>query len=212
MTSEHNKIITAEAKAALSPIGCVRLGRSRSWLDDHGWWVGVVEFQPSGWTKGSYLNVATSWLWNEDSPLAFAECWGERPFCEYQSDEQFVPAMRTLALQARDEILRMRDRFASLELVASYLGGRHGNIWCDYHAAIAFGLLGKTKMSLERFDAVVAAKHDLEWVDSLKEKVRKLVPLTSSSVAFRATIASMVSRARVKAKLPELKQDTTFAL
>jgi hypothetical protein len=196
----------------LSPIGCVRRGRSRLWLDDHGWWVGIVEFQPSSWTKGSYLNVATSWLWHEENPLAFSECWGERPFYEYESDAQFAAAMRTLAAQARDEILRMRDRFASLEYVASYLGTKNsGNIWCDYHAAIAFGLLGNTRMSAERFDAVLAATHPFEWVDALKEKVRGLVPLTSSSMAFRIEIASMISRARSNAKLPQLPQDTAFA-
>ncbi len=212
MTSDHNKIIAAEAKAALSPIGCIRLGRSRLWLDDHGWWVGIVEFQPSNWTKGSYLNVATSWLWNEDNPLAFSECWGERPFYEYESDAQFSAAMRSLTALARHEILRMRDRFASLELVASYLGARDiGNIWCDYHAAIAFGLLGNTKMSAERFDAVLAAKHAVEWADALKERVRRLIPLASCSIAFRTAIASVVASARSKAKLPQLPQDIDFA-
>ena len=212
MTSDHNKIISAEARAALGPIGCIRVGRSRLWLDDHGWWVGIVEFQPSGWTKGSYLNVATSWLWHEDNPLAFSESWGERPFHEYESDVQFCAAMRSHAALAKDEILRMRDRFASLELVASHLGARNiGNIWCDYDAAIAFGLLGNTKMSAERFEAVLAANHAVEWVDALKEKVRKLIPLTGSSMAFRTTIASMVASARSKAKLPQLPQDIDFA-
>jgi hypothetical protein len=212
MKSDHNKIIAAEAKAGLGPIGCVRLGRSRLWLDDHGWWVGIVEFQPSGWTRGSYLNVATSWLWHEDNPLAFSECWGDRPFCEYESDVQFTAAMRALAAQAQDEILRMRDRFASLELVASYLGTRDiGNIWCDYHAAIAFGLLGDAKISVERFGAVLAAKHDVEWVATLKEKVRELIPLIGSSKEFRTTVSSMVARARVKAKLPQLSGDPAFA-
>jgi len=212
MTSDHNKIIAAEAKAGLGPIGCVRLGRSRLWLDDHGWWVGIVEFQPSGWTRGSYLNVATSWLWHEDHPLAFSECWGDRPFHEYESDVQFTAAMRALAAQARDEILRMRDRFASLELVASYLGSRDtGNIWCDYHAAIAFGLLGKTRLSAERFEAVLAAKDDVEWVAALKNRVRELIALIGSLQEFRTMVASIVARARVKAKLPQLSPDSAFA-
>jgi hypothetical protein len=212
MPSAHNKIIAAEAKAGLGPIGCMRLGRSRLWLDDHGWWVGIVEFQPSAWTRGSYLNVATSWLWHEDNPLAFSESWGDRPFYEYESDVQFTAAMRTLVAQARDEILRMRDRFASLELVASYLGTRDiGNIWCNYHAAIAFGLVGDAKMSAERFDAVLAAKHDVEWVATLKEKVRELIPLIGSSKEFRTTVSSMVARARVKARLNQLSRDSAFA-
>lgn len=35
----------------LAPLGVRRRSRSRTWLDDHGWWLGIVEFQPSagGW-------------------------------------------------------------------------------------------------------------------------------------------------------------------
>ena len=55
--SQHNRIIARAAKRRLEPLGCLQKGRSRTWIDDHGWWIGVVEFQPSGWSKGSYLNV-----------------------------------------------------------------------------------------------------------------------------------------------------------
>jgi hypothetical protein len=66
-------------------------------------------------------------------------------------------------------------------------------------------------MSAERFDAVLAAKHAVEWADALKEKVRRLIPLASSSITFRTAIASMVASARSKAKLPQLPQDIDFA-
>jgi hypothetical protein len=56
---EHSsQIIAAAARRALAPVGFWRKGRSRVWLSDHGFWLTVVEFQPSGFGKGSYLNVA----------------------------------------------------------------------------------------------------------------------------------------------------------
>jgi hypothetical protein len=47
-------VITAEARHVLKPLGLVRRGNSRVWIDDHGWWTIQVEFQPSAWSKGSY--------------------------------------------------------------------------------------------------------------------------------------------------------------
>lgn len=57
MSNNHNRVINAEAWRLLKPFGLTRKGRSRVWLDDHGWWLIQVEFQPSSWSKGSYLNV-----------------------------------------------------------------------------------------------------------------------------------------------------------
>jgi hypothetical protein len=38
----------------------VQKGRSRIWLDDHGWWIAVVEFQPSDWARRSRGKVAVT--------------------------------------------------------------------------------------------------------------------------------------------------------
>lgn len=74
----------------MRPIGCVQKGRSRTWLDDHGWWVGVVEFQPHAWARGSFLNVGAAWLWYEQDFWSFDDGAGANgcriePFHEYQS-------------------------------------------------------------------------------------------------------------------------------
>lgn len=42
------KLLADAGKAHLAPIGCRRIGRSRTWISDHGYWLIVVEFQPSG--------------------------------------------------------------------------------------------------------------------------------------------------------------------
>jgi hypothetical protein len=54
---EHARLIATAAKAALQPLGFVRRGRSRFWFADQGFWIIFAEFQPSGWSKGSYLNM-----------------------------------------------------------------------------------------------------------------------------------------------------------
>jgi hypothetical protein len=65
-----NTVIAEVAKQVLAPLGVKRKGRSRTWLDDHGWWLGIVEFQPSSWGAGSYLNVGPEFLWQPIDRLA----------------------------------------------------------------------------------------------------------------------------------------------
>jgi len=59
----HSKIINTSARHAFGPLGIIQKGASRTWLDDHGWWLTVIGFQPSAWSKGTYLNIGAMWLW-----------------------------------------------------------------------------------------------------------------------------------------------------
>lgn len=69
MLEQHNKIINAAAKKILAPEGLFRVGSSRTWIDDNGYFVIQVEFQPSSYDRGSYLNVGISFLWETSERL-----------------------------------------------------------------------------------------------------------------------------------------------
>ena len=66
---QHNKIISEAAKKILKPEGLFRVGSSRSWIDDNDYFLINVDFEPSGFDKGSYLNVAISFLWEHTKDL-----------------------------------------------------------------------------------------------------------------------------------------------
>lgn len=63
MSDVHSRIIASAAKAALEPIGFRQKGRSRLCLADHGYWLNLVEFTPSRWSKSVSLLNAAHWLW-----------------------------------------------------------------------------------------------------------------------------------------------------
>ena len=71
MTEPHSRLLTEAARRHLRPLGVTQKARSRTWLDDRGWFVANVEFQPSGWSKGSYLNVGAHFLWTWNGFLSF---------------------------------------------------------------------------------------------------------------------------------------------
>ena len=77
--TNHSKIITKAAKSILQPMGLFQKGKSRVWIDDNDWFFTVVEFQPSGFTKGSHLNVAVDFLWHKTDHLAYHFHYGNSP-------------------------------------------------------------------------------------------------------------------------------------
>lgn len=146
MADTHNKIVANAAKSLLGPLGFVRKGRSRTWIADHNWWATVIEFQPSSWSKGSYLNVAAHWLWSDQEHLSFDFGGRIDGYVEYGSDAQFSVAVAALAERAANEALRLAQIFVSLPQTATVLlsdvrEGSDGG-WGAYNAAVAAGLAG----------------------------------------------------------------------
>jgi hypothetical protein len=121
MQRSHNTIVASAAREALSPLQFQQKGRSRTWLADHGWWLTVVEFQPSSWSKGSYLNVGAHWLWTDSGHLSFDFGYRVAAFERYESDEQFIPAARTLAECAAERARELAQLFRNVNAAAGQL-------------------------------------------------------------------------------------------
>src|SRR5262245_13508842 len=90
---DHNRILKRIAGSVLEPAGLSQLGSSRSWVDDHGWWVTLVAFEPSGFGRGTYLRTATCALWH--GSIAFQYEWMDRwPLPHGAHGTAFVDARR----------------------------------------------------------------------------------------------------------------------
>ena len=59
-----HRLMRNAGRSYLTPIGVKQMTRSpRRWTADRGWWLINIEFQPSGYSVGSYLNVGLQHLW-----------------------------------------------------------------------------------------------------------------------------------------------------
>lgn len=83
----HNKIINQAARSVLKPLGLFQKGQSRTWIDDNGWFLIIVEFQPSNWAQGTYLNVAVHYLWAQIEYLSYDYGGREESFVPFIGDE-----------------------------------------------------------------------------------------------------------------------------
>jgi hypothetical protein len=215
--TDHNRLLTSAAKAELLPLGCTQKGRSRTWLDDHVWWVGVVELQPGAWSKGSYLNVGVCWLWYEKDYYSFDAALGAygsrvEAFHEFDGTDAFTESARVLARRARDEVLALREQLSSISVIAEFLESKRveKNIWGHYHAGVAAGLVGNSDAAIKHFVKVQSEKLDFDWVHQLQRRTAELLQTARDRVRFRSEIDSIVRRTRELLKLPVVGKPIQF--
>jgi len=207
----HSRLIAEEARRILRPLGMMQKGRSRIWLDDRIWWVGVVEFQPSGFSKGSYLNVGCMWLWHVHAHIGYGVVSRIGQFQSYESEEQFRPTAELLARQAAQEILRLRSQFVSPADVCMYYAKRADDVdlWQSFDVAVASALSGKTEQARRLFDkAINGNKDDYDWVRKARSDAEELSALALKPKRFREVIVERIRKTRELQKLrpiPELE-------
>ncbi|MER8973161.1 MULTISPECIES: DUF4304 domain-containing protein [unclassified Mesorhizobium] len=186
--NEHGRIIASEAKTVLQPAGFRRKGQSRVWIADRGFWLSVVEFQPSSWSKGTYLNVAVHWLWGSlPQTLTFDRSERVGGFVEFQNSAQFVPMVGQMARKVLEIDQIHRSMFPSVQataaiLVNELLLGAYGE-WAAFHAGVAAGLAGDFETARRLFES--AQRH-------AASQAQLLLGYIDDPIAFRSRVRGFI--------------------
>ena len=206
--SDHNRVIATAARETLGPLGLVRKGRSRTWLDDNDWWLGVVEFQPSSWKRGSYLNVGAMWLWRDTDDHHVYFGLGHRidgaGFAD-ASDAVFEDAVAAMAVTAAEHVRLLREQLTTVDAAAAILReqAERDTGWARWDAAVALGLAGERDGAAAMFRAVADDDDDRDWWVAVRRDAAKLAELVRADPAgFDATVRSWIDRYRDALKLP----------
>ena len=202
--NEHGRLIAAAAKAALAPLGCRRKGQSRFWFADQRFWVLSVEFEPSGWSKGSYLKVGVSWLWRKPNVrgLDFAERIAD--FVPFETTDQFKARIEQMAALAARRVLELRKQLRSLHEIHRWLmqdATRDGRP--IYNAAIAAALVGDVagaRQLFERMERWPTYSYDFQL--QLKADSAELAALLPKPDRFRSAILDLIEKKRTLIGLP----------
>ncbi len=205
-SNNHSRLINSAAKTTLRPLGFQQKGRSRVWFADRGYWALIVEFQPSGFGKGSYLNIAASWLW---SPYEWRFDYMHRAgqFIRFESEDQFQTEVEGLAKLAASEAKNLDEKFGSLNKIAAHLNDeardsrKRLNPWTLYHAAIVHGLIGDRKFSAAAFADLLAQKAANDWHRAIQSESGTLMRQLEDQTVFDAAIRAKVARTRSALKL-----------
>jgi len=196
-SSDHGRLIAGAAKKILAPLGCKQKGRSRLWFDDHLWWVGVVEFQPSAWARGSSLNVGAMWLWSAKDYWSFDDGYRVDSFKEFKNQDQFAEAAEKLAGLAASEIVALRQKFHSVSATSVLLAQKNKNtIWDRYHAGVSLALAGNLDSAQAELQAAQCDTEHAQWVTDLKAKCKALSSTFTSAETARESVRREVDHAR----------------
>jgi hypothetical protein len=176
----HNRLLMRAARDVLRPMGLSQKGRSRVLWDDHGSWLIQVEFQPSGFGPGSYLNVGVGWLWTDEprDHVAFDHGYRVKGLTVHQSPERWEAVAYSLAHRAAGEVAKYRELIPDLRAAAAvcaqddlkYRG------WHTWYSAVASGLVGDISHSRDRFAAVIASSDDRDWWVRVQNRARAPLP------------------------------------
>lgn len=214
---EHSKILTAEGRRALRPLGLEQKGRSRVWLYDGGWWIGVVDFQSSAWSRGSYLNVGVVWPWAPFAASFQTVDWGGRvsvPFIEFENHNQFRPLAASLADVAAEEIESFKTACSTPASAAHHLATWHASesrrlemyrqLRADLDEGILWGLSGDSGKAHALFACYLDKSEphrDSAKIVELRSLTGELDALLDHRAAFTERIREEIEAGRALLKL-----------
>jgi len=205
----HSKIINKVAREVLKPIGVKQKGQSRTWLDDNGWWISVIEFQPSSWSKGTYLNFGVNWQWYPRDYFSFDFGNTTRGFVEYKTDEQFESEVRELAELAKSKVLEMRDLLATPESAKGYIitsmRGIKSTVWGEFHPGIACVRAGDIDGAVPFLKRVIDMLDERDWVLDIKCFTANILSLIESGQDYNLFINDTINESRKLKKLEAIE-------
>ena len=206
-TTIHSKLINKAAREILRPVGLVRKGQSRVWLDDNGWWLTMIEFQPSSWSRGTYLNVGISWLWYPKEYLSFDIGYRENSFIEFKDEDTFLREAIELAEKAKKIVFTYRESMSSPELAKDFVlkntVGDEQNIWACLNKGLACLHASDIPSAKYHLENVLQCKDDQDWAISVKDFTQSILSLKPKEQLLAIQGAIMQSR-KLK-KLPEIE-------
>ncbi len=197
----HNKIINQAAREILKPNGLFQKGQSRLWVDDNGWFLILVEFQPSAWDKGTYLNVAIHYLWKKQDYLSFDYGHRVNEFIAFGGDEtKFYSDMLALSEKALETVKKYRefnDKLYAMEQIVK----RNGNASLSkelYDKMMICGLTGDTRATIFCKRLKESVQHsEVGWEkEYYTELVENILPIITDAEIFQKYIVDKIKSQR----------------
>ncbi|GEA10863.1 hypothetical protein [Alteromonas sp. KUL49] len=204
-TPIHSKLINKAAREILKPNGLTRKGQSRIWFDDNGWWISIVEFQPSSWSKDTYLNTGINWQWYPKSDFAFDLCYRESDFVEFECEESFFQQALELAEKAKMKVVAFREALSvpldAKNFILENTVGDRQNIWTSLNKGMACLHALEYRQAAKYFTDVIECSDNRDWALSVKTFVNNMITLTpEEQVLF---VRNSISESRKMKKLPQ---------
>ena len=205
-TNTHNKLIRKIALERLSEFGCVQKGQSRLFFKDCGWYCIIIEFQPSSWAKGSYLNIGLDFNFYPRPHFAFDFNYREDGFTEFSNEEQFadsIHAMCDSAIKKLHELMSLFSNFSSA--IAAITKRRSSDAWQLYDLAVLHALNCNYTQAGKMLHSLCEENCERDWEKERKIVAQDLLSSIQDSNQTAEKIQKLILQTRRLKKLPEIE-------
>jgi hypothetical protein len=209
-TIDHNRIIRKIARVTLKPYGIKRRGQSRLFIDDNGWFIIIIEFQPNKFYKGTFLNIGINFNWYLQNHLSFDMGYRESEFIKFVEEKEFIESVDKLCKRVIEKVLRYKNDLKTMENSEKTISEHSftsDELWGNYHRGVASGLTGNIRKLNEYFDELLNANDDgIEWRLELKRRTNELKEIANADAnEFKEKIVNIIYETRKLKKLNEVE-------
>jgi hypothetical protein len=206
--TKHNQILNQVAKDKFLPLQISQLGKSRTWIYDSIWWVCAIEFQPSSWDRGTYLNIGVCWLWNRKDYISYDYAVSHNPrienFQKYLGEDSFNEVANKTCEKACELVSTYCEFFENISCTAKKLREYCGDmIWDKYHCGVSSGLAKEYNLAKKTFNQLLDMNVSFEWEIDLQNRTTELIDSIDAG-KFEELILSEIIETRKLLKLKEV--------
>lgn len=205
---DHNKLLKKIAKERLKPYGIYLQGQSRTFLYDKGWFTIVIEFQPSTYSKGTYLNIGVDFNFYPRDYFAFGYGYREKGFEEFTDEEQFVRLVNDLCDLTIKRVQELDRKFQDIWTALKTVDKEKGeDTWRLFEVAVLNALISNFDKARKLLRQVSKTKCEYDWEIERKKLVNELLEWLQESPASLEKIENIINQTRQLKKLPEVTLD-----
>jgi hypothetical protein len=207
-TFDHNKLLKKTAKERLTPFGITQKGSSRTFLFDNDWRTIIIEFQPSSYSKGSYLNIGLDFNFYPRDHFAFTYGYREKGFEEANSETAFVKTINDYRDLTITKVDILKVKFKDIWTAANTFKKHVGNDpWNKFDLAILYGLTGKLSDSKKLLLDIKKQKCEYDYEFKRQQFVTEILPWLDNDETFLIKIKELINQTRQLKNLSSVDLD-----
>jgi hypothetical protein len=205
---DHNKLLKKIAKERLKPYGIFQKGQSRTFLYDRGWFTIVIEFQPSSWSKGTYLNIGVDFNFYPRDYFAFGFGYREKGFEEFKDEEQYTQLVNELCDLTIKRVQELDEKFIDVWTALKTADKeKRDDTWRIYEVAVLNILTSNFAMARKQLTEISQTKCEFDWEIERKNMADELLNWLQERPASFEKIENIIDKTRQLKKLPTITLD-----
>jgi hypothetical protein len=198
MTVDTSKIIRKVAKERFVGHGLKQKGQSRLWYFSGDYYLILIEFQPSSWEKGTYLNVGLDFNWYPKDYFAFEFGYRLSDFKSPKDEGELGARIQQLCDLALDKVNEYKQIFIDKKTAGDKLLRLHkdkSNDWEKFNLGVLFGLGGHNEQAINYLKGVTGAHYKLDW-EIEREKIAREYINAIGQGDFLTKLSDMITRTK----------------